>query len=185
MKKIKIITFAAMAAATAITFAGCGSGGSAETTASTESTEVTTSESTTAESENTESTSGENTTDTQESNSSADSSSDIGDPDIMIKDGDFEAMKTLASDISEGKMEGKVVEIEGYHSNNIRHSIMERDGNGTGVGFEFEVEGLAEEEYPAHDAKIKIVGVVKDSGTEALGMKVYRIYVPKVKFQFF
>ena len=185
MKKIKMLTFAAFAATAAISFAGCGSADTTDTTKEETQSTDTTQESTSGESTSTESTGSETEgTDTQESTESVDTSNvDFNKPDVTIKDGEFEAMKTLASDISEGKMAGKVVEIEGYHSNNIRHSIMEGDGNGAGVGFEFEVEGFAEEDYPAHEAKIKITGVVRETGEEALGMKVYKIYVPKDNFK--
>lgn len=176
MKKMRLLAFAAMAATAAVTFAGCTTGGSVADTNTTE-----------APAESTESVSNQN----QSESTAADTSSkydisgtDFGKPDIVIKEGDFDEMKQLASDISEGKMEGKVVEAEGYYSDNIGHSIMERNAQDTGgVGFGFEVVDFADEDYPVHESKIKITGVVKDTGEEAAGFKVYTIVVPKDNFK--
>ncbi len=179
MKKIKMITFAAMAATAAITFAGCSSGETEGTKASDDSTESVTDQNTTGESATSEGASMEAPGEKYDV-----SGADFTKPDVVIKDGDFDAMKQLASDISEGKMEGKVIEAEGYYSDNIGHSIMERNAEDTGgVGFGFEVIDMADDEYPAHESKIKITGVVKDTGEEAAGFKLYTIAVPKENFK--
>ena len=178
MKKIKMITFAAMAATAAVTVAGCSSGESEGTKAPDNSTESVT-ENVTGESATSEGASTEVTGEKHDV-----SGADFTKPDVVIKDGDFDAMKQLASDISEGKMEGKVIEAEGYYSDNIGHSIMERNAEDTGgVGFGFEVIDMADDEYPVHESKIKITGVVKDTGEEAAGFKLYTIAVPKENFK--
>ena len=179
MKKTKMITFAVMAATAAITFAGCSSGETEETKASADSTESVTDQNTTGESVTSEGASAGASGEKYDV-----SGVDFTNPDIVIKYGDFDAMKKLASDVSEGKMEGKVIEAEGYYSDNIGHSIMERNADNTGgVGFRFEVVDMVDDEYPEHESKIKITGVVKDTGEEAAGFKIYTIVVPKENFK--
>lgn len=175
MKKMKLAMFAGLAGAAALTFAGCSSGGTDETTA------VTTERGTETEDTTSE-------TDVAESSSAATeydlSGVNFNSPDIVLNYGDYDEMTQLANDIRDGNVDDKVVEIEGYHSNTTMHSIMERNAEDTaGVGFDFVVVGFEESDYPNDGARIKIIGVVKDTGEEAFGMKLRTIVVPQENYE--
>ena len=172
MKKMKAIVFATFAATAAVTFAGC-SGSAPENTETNEAVESTGAAESDASSETTEEQTEVSTYDI--------SGVDFSKSEVEVNT--YEGMKTLMNDITNGKYTDKVVTIEGVYSYFSVPNIMVRDGNGSGVGYEFQVEGFSDSDYPAEDTKIKITGVVKETGVELLGMKGCKIIVPKDNFQ--
>ena len=87
-------------------------------------------------------------------------SDELKNPDVKISYGDYDAMKTLASDIQNGRMTGKVVEIDGLVSHpGQSYSIVQEDADGKQkIGTVFNIEDSSE--YPKDGAHIVITAKV-------------------------
>lgn len=90
---------------------------------------------------------------------------DLSNPDITINNGDYDAMKTFASEMQGKTHEGKVVKVTGIsvRSNfGAKASIMESDGGSQKIGTTYKLTGVdAIDGYPADDAVVELTGVVK------------------------
>ena len=85
--------------------------------------------------------------------------------DITINDGDFAAMKELATAMQSGGNQGKVVKVTGINSRSqfgAKASVMESDGGSSKIGTTYKIVGVDSiDQYPEDDAKIELTGVVK------------------------
>ena len=86
-------------------------------------------------------------------------------PDITINNGDYDAMKTFASEMQGKTHEGKVVKVTGISTRSnfgAKASIMESDGGSQKIGATYKLTGVdAIDGYPADDAVVELTGVVK------------------------
>lgn len=88
---------------------------------------------------------------------------------------DNKAMTSLMKDISKGKYDNKVVEIEGINTTYGNScGILEKNDDGTLVGaMYYLIDGVFPTDYPAKDAHIKLKGlVVRDDNTGARHLEV-------------
>lgn len=84
-------------------------------------------------------------------------------------------MTSLMKDISKGKYDNKVVEIEGINTTYGNScGILEKNDDGTLVGaMYYLIDGVFPTDYPAKDAHIKLKGlVVRDDNTGARHLEV-------------
>ncbi|MBQ3440968.1 hypothetical protein IJG27_01485 [Candidatus Saccharibacteria bacterium] len=88
------------------------------------------------------------------------SSAELKNPDVKVSYGDYDAMKALSSDIQNGRMTGKVVEIDGLVSHpGQSYSIVQADADGKQkIGTVFNIEDSSE--YPKDGAHIVITAKV-------------------------
>ena len=90
---------------------------------------------------------------------------DLSNPDITINNGDYDAMKTFASEMQGKIHEGKVVKVTGISTRSnfgAKASIMESDGGTQKIGATYKLTGVdAIEGYPEDDAVVELTGVVK------------------------
>ena len=102
--------------------------------------------------------SGVNTSET----SSGVSSGDLKNVNVEISYGDFDAMKTLSSDIQNGRMTGKVVKIDGLVSHPGRnYSVVQKNADGTQkIGTVFNIQDGGDSDYPADGAHVVITAKV-------------------------
>ena len=81
--------------------------------------------------------------------------------DEIIGFGDYGAMEIQAKSIQNGEMTGKIVQIDGIVSHPMsKYSIVEEDENGNGIGTEFIIEGIEEDEYPQDGDHVIITGEI-------------------------
>lgn len=95
--------------------------------------------------------------------------------DETIEYEDNKAMTALMKDISKGKYDNKVVEIEGINTTyGTSCGILEKNDDGTLVGaMYYLIDGVFPTDYPSKDAHIKLKGlVVKDDTTGARHLEV-------------
>lgn len=88
---------------------------------------------------------------------------------------DNKKMTSLMKDISKGKYDNKVVEIEGINTTyGSNCGILEKNDNGTLVGtMYYLIDSVYPTDYPAKDAHIKLKGlVVRDDNTGARHLEV-------------
>lgn len=83
--------------------------------------------------------------------------------DIEIAYGDSDAASELASNMWYGEYDGKVVKIDGIAEKLGSWSIMEEAGEGSKVGFGFEL--VDSEDYPVDGTRVELVGVIAPGGT--------------------
>ena len=90
---------------------------------------------------------------------------DLSNPDITINNGDYDAMKTFASEMQGKTHEGKVVRVTGISTRSnfgAKASIMESDGGTQKIGATYKLTGVDSiDGYPADDAVVELTGVVK------------------------
>ena len=88
------------------------------------------------------------------------SSAELKNPDVKVSYGDYDAMEALSSDIQNGRMTGKVVEIDGLVSHpGQSYSIVQADADGKQkIGTVFNIEDSSE--YPKDGTHIVITAKV-------------------------
>ncbi len=81
-----------------------------------------------------------------------------GNADVAVQLGDYDAMSTLAHDIQNGKMTGKVVAIKGTVSHPGKsYSVVQANESGSQkIGTVFTIQDGEEADYPKEGAKIRI-----------------------------
>lgn len=89
--------------------------------------------------------------------------SELANVDLAISYGDYDSMLSLAQDIQNGLMTGKIVKIDGTVSHpGTLYSIVEEDEQGTGsVGTQFVIEGSGD--YPQDGDRVIITGKVVEN----------------------
>ena len=83
--------------------------------------------------------------------------------DIEIKYGDAEGMQKFSNEAASGKLDGKVVKIDGISAKRVSTcSIMEKDKEkGVGYGLTYTLDGASSlKDYPADDARVELTGVI-------------------------
>ena len=110
------------------------------------------------------------TSQTENSNSSTNNSqssggarvtpSELANADVTIEYGNYDAMKTLSSDIQNGRMTGKIVKIDGLVSHpGTKYSIVQPNASGSQkIGTEFIIEDSAD--YPDDGERAVVIGKV-------------------------
>ena len=83
--------------------------------------------------------------------------------DVTIEYGDSDAAEEIASAMWYGEYDGKVVKIDGIAEHLGSWSIMEEAGEGSKVGFGFEL--VDSEDYPADGTRVELVGVIAPGGS--------------------
>ena len=83
--------------------------------------------------------------------------------DITVAWGDSETTSEIASNMWYGSYDGKVVKIEGIAEKLGSWSIMEETGEGSKLGFGFEL--VDSDEYPVDGARVEMVGVIAPGGS--------------------
>ena len=98
--------------------------------------------------------------------------------DIVVEYGDFEKIKELASDVTNGRTTGKVVQIDGEVINfdkTMSFGIGEANAQGNERrGVTFVIVGLSTDEYPADRTHIKLTGIIASDG-ENPGFRIYTL----------
>ena len=80
--------------------------------------------------------------------------------DMTVAFGDSKAASEIASNMWFGNYDGKVVKIEGYAEHlGSNWSIMEDEGAGSKIGFNFVLVGS--EDYPVDGSRVELLGVLK------------------------
>ena len=83
--------------------------------------------------------------------------------DIEIKYGDAEGMQKFSNEAASGKLDGKVVKVDGISAKRMSTcSIMEKNKEtGVGYGLTYTLDGASSlSDYPADDARVEITGVI-------------------------
>ena len=155
MKKWSILAVVACAFALCLALAGCGSSGSDSSGAP---------EAPAPEAAAPEAAAPEAAAPEAPAAASGLSAADLATADVVVALDDYDAMKALSSDIQNGNMTDKVVQIDGYVSNfakGMSYNIVENNADGSGnVGTTFVIEGADESAYPSDGTHIKITGKV-------------------------
>ena len=101
---------------------------------------------------------------TQAKAENAEQTPDFSNPEIKLSFGDYEGMETLMVEASEGKYDGKVVQIDGISAKyGSSYSVMERDEDaGASVGMTYKIKDAGDDGYPADDARVVITGVIAE-----------------------
>ena len=90
---------------------------------------------------------------------------DFDKADVTIAEGDYDGMKAFVNDMQAGKYDGKVVKVTGISTRSgmsVKGSIMESDGASSKFGCTYIIKDAATiDAYPAEDARVELVGVVK------------------------
>lgn len=107
------------------------------------------------------------------------SSDELKNPDVKVAYGDYEAMKNLASDIQNGRMTGKVVEIDGLVNHpGQSYSIVQASADGKQkIGTVFNIEDSSD--YPADGSRIVIIAKVLEKGTLNFQLFTLKEFVKK------
>lgn len=100
---------------------------------------------------------------------------------VTIAYGDYEAMQTLASDIQNGRMTGKIVEIDGIVSHpGTSYSITEASADGTTkIGTVFNIkDGSA---YPEDGKRARVIAKVVEESAMNFQLATLKDFVEEVK----
>lgn len=90
---------------------------------------------------------------------------DLSKVDYDIAFGDFDGMQAFMSKLGNFEAENAVVKVDGSMEKlGSSYSIMERDGDGAGLGVTVVVEDWADADYPADGSRVQILGVVVTDG---------------------
>ena len=90
------------------------------------------------------------------------SAGDLANVDVIIEYGDYDGMQSLAKDIQNGNMVGKVVKINGLVSHpGTSYSVVEESEDGTKkIGTQFVIDNAEGAEYPTDGAHVVLTGKV-------------------------
>lgn len=95
----------------------------------------------------------------------AEAAVDFDKADVTIAEGDYDGMKAFVNDMQAGKYDGKVVKVTGISTRSgmsVKGSIMESDGASSKFGCTYIIKDAETiDAYPAEDARVELVGVVK------------------------
>ena len=106
---------------------------------------------------------------------------DLKKVDAMISFDDYEGMQNLAKDIQNGKMTGKVVEIDGLVSHpGQSYSIVEKSADGKQkIGTVFTIDDGGEADYPSDGTRVTITAKVIEKGSLNFQLVTLKEYVKK------
>lgn len=104
-----------------------------------------------------------------------------GEKAVTIAYGDYEAMQTLASDIQNGRMTGKIVEIDGIVSHpGTSYSITEANSDGTAkIGTVFNIKDSTT--YPADGKHVRVIAKVIEVSAMNFQLATLKDFVEEVK----
>ena len=108
-------------------------------------------------------------------------SDDLKDVAEEVKYGDYDKMSEVAHAIINGVKLGQVVKADGLVSCSLFScSVIEKNADGTeGVGIQFIIEGISDEEYPKDGDRIEITGKVTEDETLYYVIRTLPEYVIK------
>lgn len=99
--------------------------------------------------------------------------------DMTIAFGDTNSINEIASNMWFGNYDGQVVKVEGYAEHlGSNWSIMEDNGDGSKIGFDFVLVGS--EDYPVDGSHVELLGVIAPGGTME-GSRVLYVLPENVK----
>lgn len=106
---------------------------------------------------------------------------DLKKVDAMISFDDYEGMQNLAKDIQNGKMTGKVVEIDGLVSHpGQSYSIVEKSADGKQkIGTVFTIDDGDKADYPDDGARVTITAKVVEKESLNFQLVTLKEYVKK------
>lgn len=106
---------------------------------------------------------------------------DLKKVDARISYDDFEGMKNLSKDIQNGKMTGKVVEIDGLVNHpGQSYSIVEKSADGKQkIGTVFTIEDGEKADYPSDGARITITAKVVEKESLNFQLVTLKEYIKK------
>ena len=106
---------------------------------------------------------------------------DLKKVDARISYEDFEGMKNLSKDIQNGKMTGKVVEIDGLVNHpGQSYSIVEKSADGKQkIGTVFTIEDGEKADYPSDGARITITAKVVEKESLNFQLVTLKEYIKK------